>query len=110
MVRDTKIKEIILSIVEKIKDSYQPDKIILYGSYAYGNPGKDSDIDMLIIKQTKERPIDRRVFVRRLLSGLRRGYPFSSIVVTPEELKRRLEIGDQFFEEVVTKGEVLYAK
>jgi len=110
MVKDAKIKETILSIVEKIKDSYQPDKIILYGSYAYGKPDNDSDIDLLIIKQTDERPIDRRVFVRRLLSGLRRGYPFSSIVVTPEELKRRLEIGDQFFWEIVTKGEVLYAK
>ena len=110
MVKDPEIKEIILTIVEKIKNNYLPEKIILYGSYAYGNPDSDSDIDLLIIKNTDERPIDRRIEIRRMVSDLRKGCPFSSIVVTPEELKRRLKIGDQFFEEITTKGKVLYAR
>ena len=107
---DLKVKNIILALAEKIRDTYKPEKIILYGSFAYGYPDRDSDIDLLIIKDTYERPIDRRVSVRRMVSALRKGYAFSSIVVTPKELKSRLEIGDQFFEEILSKGEVLYAK
>lgn len=110
MVNDPKVKNIILTLVARLRENYKPEKIILYGSFAYGTPGRDSDIDLLIIKDTQERPIDRRVFVRRMVSDLRKGQPFSSIVVTPQELKRRLEIGDQFFEEILFKGEVLYAK
>ena len=111
MVQDARLKDIILTLVEKIKEGYQPEKIILYGSFAYGNPDRDSDIDLLIVKDTNARPIDRRITVRRMVSGNKnKGYPFSSIVVTPEELKKRLEIGDQFLEEIVSKGEVLYAK
>lgn len=110
MVNDPKVKNVIMSFVEKLKENYAPEKIVLYGSFAYGSPDIDSDIDLLIIKDTDERPIDRRVAVRRMISGLRKGYPFSSIVVTPQELEKRLEIGDQFFGEIVTKGEVLYAK
>lgn len=110
MVNDVKVKEVILNVVKKIKEHYTPEKIVLYGSFAYGKPDEDSDIDFLIIKNTKERPIDRRVYVRRIVSVLRKGHPFSSIVVTPQELKARLEIGDQFFKEILSKGEVLYAK
>ena len=47
---DEESKGQILEIAEKIKREYKPDKIILFGSYAYGNPDKDSDIDFLIIK------------------------------------------------------------
>lgn len=109
MVKNKKTREIISDIAKKIKEEYKPQKIILYGSFAYGNPDRDSDIDLFIIKDTNERPIDRRVTIRRMVSKLRNGYPFSSIVLTPAELDRRLKIGDQFFQEIISKGEVLYA-
>jgi predicted nucleotidyltransferase len=109
MTTDRKARDIILSIVERLKRDYQPEKIILYGSFAYGKPNRDSDIDLLVIKNTQQRPIDRRVTVRRIVSDLRHGVPFSSVVVTPQELKKRLEMGDQFFEEIVDRGKVLYA-
>ena len=109
MVEDEKTKEIILNIVDKIKKDYQPEKIILYGSYAYGNPDRDSDIDLFIIKETDERPIDRRVAIRRIVDIRDAAHPpFSPIVITPQELKTRLKIGDQFVEEILTRGEVLY--
>ncbi|MBI5166241.1 MAG: nucleotidyltransferase domain-containing protein [candidate division NC10 bacterium] len=69
MTADVNVKKIILEIVEKIKKEYQPSRIILFGSYVYGKPDKDSDIDLLIIKDTQDRPIDRRVTVRRIVSG-----------------------------------------
>lgn len=46
-------------IVRRVVDVYQPEKIILFGSYAYGNPDSDSDQDFLIIKETSERLIVR---------------------------------------------------
>lgn len=104
------LEEILKAVVQRIKSAYQPEKIILYGSYAYGNPDEGSDIDLLVIKDTDERPIDRRVTVRRLISDLRHGYPFSSIVITPGEINKRLEIGDQFFQEILSKGRVLYGR
>lgn len=109
MTSDEKAKQVILRLVEKIKEKYAPERIILFGSYAYGTPNEDSDIDLLIIKETKERPIDRRVAVRKIVSDPNRRIPFEPIVLTPEELKKRVEIGDQFIKEVLTKGEVLYA-
>ena len=101
---------IILRLVERLKEAYQPERIILYGSYAYGNPDEGSDIDLLIVKDTDQRPIDRRITVRRLVSDIRRKIPFSSLVVTPEEISERLEIGDDFFIEITSKGKVLYEK
>ncbi len=110
MVKDPAIKKVILDIVERLKERYQPEKIILYGSFAYGEPNEDSDIDLLIIKDTGERPIDRRIAVRTIVSDIRGGFPFSPLVVTPAEVNSRLEIGDQFFETLLSRGEVLYAR
>lgn len=104
------LPEVISNLVKRLKENYQPEKIILYGSYAYGTPDKESDIDLLIIKETKDRPIDRRITVRRLVSDIRRKIPFSSLVLTPEELAGRLEIGDDFFIEITNKGRVLYER
>ena len=96
-------------IVRRVVDVCQPEKIILFGSYAYGEPDADSDLDLLIIKKTSERFIDRWVNVRQIVSDPKRSIPFEPIVLTPDEVKERLAIGDQFIEEILTKGEVLYA-
>ena len=102
------VKKTIFNMLKKIITEYKPEKIILFGSYAYGIPDIDSDIDLLIIKNTKERPIDRRVCVREIVSDPKRRIPFEPIVLTGEELQKRIEIGDQFIDEILTKGEVLY--
>lgn len=111
MVTDEGIREILFGIVESIKAKYNPEKIILYGSFAYGIPKESSDIDLLIVKETSDRPLDRMTLVHRIVDIRDSSYPaFSPIVLTPEEIKERLEIGDQFIEEILTKGEVLYAR
>jgi len=107
MVKDENIRRIIWAIVEKIKKGYNPEKIILFGSYAYGTPTKESDIDMLIIKKTDGRPIDRRIYVRRLVD-FKEPVAFSPIVLLPSEVRYLQEIGDPFIKEILTKGEVLY--
>lgn len=55
-------------IVQKLRAHYNPEKIILFGSYAVGSTQSDSDLDLLIIKETEERFIDRWCTVRRILS------------------------------------------
>jgi len=109
VIAEAGIKEIILQIVEKIVKEYQPEKVILFGSYAYGAPDRDSDIDLLIIKDTKDRPIDRRVAVARIVSDPKRIMPIEPIVLTPKEVGERLKIGDQFIKQILQKGTVLYA-
>lgn len=105
---DMRVRETILEIVEGLKREYRPRKIVLFGSYAYGYPDRDSDIDLLIIKDTSERPIDRRVAVSRIVSDPRRLIPLEVIVLTPDEVRQRLKVGDQFLREILDKGEVLH--
>jgi len=111
MVTDKRLEKILFEIVEAIKAKYAPERIILYGSFAYGVPDENSDIDLLIIKKTPERPLDRMALVHRIVDIRDSSYPaFSPLVLTPEEIKQRLEIGDQFIQEILNKGEVLYAR
>lgn len=110
MVKDRKLRKLILDIVDQIKREYMPDKIILYGSYAYGKPTRDSDIDLLIVKDTDKRRVDRFVEVSRLVYQPGRHVSVSPLVYTPKELEERLSLGDDFVEEVLSKGEVLYAR
>ena len=109
MMASEKVHEIIRDILRKSVAGYAPQKVILFGSYAYGNPRPDSDIDLLIIKETSERFIDRWVTVRRILSDPERMVPLEILVLTPREVSRRLAIGDQFLAEILEKGGVLYA-
>ncbi|MFQ5796306.1 MAG: nucleotidyltransferase domain-containing protein [Candidatus Bipolaricaulia bacterium] len=96
-------------MLQKLIAEYAPQKVILFGSYADGSPGPDSDIDLLIIKETSERFIDRWVTAQRILTGTHRSVPVETLVLTPEEIENRLAVGDQFIEEILEKGEVLYA-
>ena len=110
MVRDQKINKMLSEIVDKIKNEYQPEKIILFGSYAYGKPNKDSDIDLFIVKETNKRRVDRFVEVSQITHEPKQGISISPVVYTPREVETRLAMGDDFAEEVLNKGEVLYVK
>jgi predicted nucleotidyltransferase len=95
-------------IVERLVTGYDPDRIILFGSHATGDARSDSDVDLLIVKRTDKRPIDRRIEVQRLLAD--RAIPLDVIVYTPEELRRLFAAGSPFIEEVVEHGRVLYMR
>lgn len=102
-------QNLIQGILEKLIVGYSPQKVILFGSYAYGEPSEDSDIDLLIIKETTERFLDRWITVRRILSDPHRNIPLETIILTPSEISHRLALGDQVVEEILEKGKVLYA-
>jgi predicted nucleotidyltransferase len=105
--KETKI--VIQRMVKKLVAEYRPQRVILFGSYAYGKPHPDSDIDFLIIKETTDRLLDRWTTVHRILTGTHRSIPLDTLVLTPGELEKRLAIGDQYIAEILEKGEVLYA-
>ena len=102
------VKAILSEIVERLKSEYKPLKIILFGSYAYGNPKEDSDIDLLILKDTDKRRVDRFVWVKRIIYNPNHKIPVSPLVYTPHELEERLRMGDDFIKEIIQKGVILY--
>ena len=97
----------IKSIMRKIVREYKPEKIILFGSFAYGKPRASSDIDMLIVKKTKKRRIDR---IKDVLYMIDNNFPFEPIVYTPREINERLTLGDFFLQTVMQKCKILYEK
>lgn len=110
MAYDTQIQENLQDIVRHLVDAYHPLQIVLYGSFAWGTPHADSDIDLLIVKDTEESPLQRRVHVRRLVAQARRQAPFSPLVLTPAELEQRLALNDPFYKEILEHGILLYAR
>jgi len=103
---DREIKEEIKKIIDQIKDKYKPKKIILFGSFAWGKPNKNSDIDLLIIKDTKKDYYQRIPEVRSLLHNIDRA--FDILVMTQKEVTKRLKLGDFFIEDILKKGKVIY--
>ena len=100
-------QEIIRDILQKIVAGYFPQKVILFGSLAYGEPDENSDIDLLIIKDTDKRPIERWMEVKLLLRDRNRKVSVSPLVYTSREIEARLAIKDFFLQEVLEKGKVL---
>lgn len=95
-------------IVDVLKKEYQPDKIILFGSFANGKIHQWSDIDLAVIKDTKEHFIDR-IRTVSLLTKPSVGVNF--IVYTPKEAQNMVDTNHYFFiEEILKKGRVLYER
>lgn len=101
-------KQLIRKVANQIVEACRPKKIMLFGSYAYGNPNTDSDVDFLVIQNSKKRPADRAIDLFKSM----RFYPFPMdiIVRTPKEIRQRLRMGDSFYQEIVTKGLTLYER
>ena len=101
--------ELINYIVEKIVQEIQPEKIILFGSYARGDFNRDSDIDLFIIKDGKESSRMMRRKVDGLLWGRR--FPMDIIVRKPEEVKWNFRAKNPFYIYHIFKdGKVVYEK
>jgi predicted nucleotidyltransferase len=104
-----KVRADIKHIVDRLVSDYSPERILLYGSFLQGIPRSDSDLDLLVIKSTKDRFLDRWVTVRSILSDPHRKLALDIIVLTPEEVEKRLRAKDQFIASVLKRGRTLYA-
>ncbi len=100
----------ISSMVQKLAEEYRPERIFLYGSYVYGQPHEYSDLDLLIVKDFSDPYWDEHGRVTGIIGDLARSLPYLDIKLrTPARLRRRLELEDDFFIEIVRRGELLYA-
>lgn len=89
-----------------IASEFHPDKIILFGSHAYGAPHEDSDVDLLVVMPTRNQH-DQAVRIRFRLTA---PFPIDLIVRTPKQMQWRLTEGDSFLTTIVSRGKVLYEK
>lgn len=101
MVEENKIYELCNRIVQE----FHPERIILFGSYAYGKPSEDSDIDILVILHFAGSSLQK---TSEILKKVRPHIPVDLMVKTPEDVQQRIEWNDFFLKEILQKGKVLY--
>jgi predicted nucleotidyltransferase len=95
----------ILKFTDEVARRFKPDKIILFGSYAYGTPTQDSDVDLLVVKPYRGASCREAI---RIDAAIDRPFPLDLIVRSPMELTRRLAMNDGFLRQLVEHGMVLY--
>src|SRR5213082_730255 len=95
---------VIRRFARQVAEHFHPDKIILFGSYAYGAPHADSDVDILVIMPARNQ-IDQAVKIERACDP---PFPLDLVVRTPGKFRKRLAEGDSLLCEIVAKGKVLY--
>ncbi|MEW6103705.1 MAG: nucleotidyltransferase domain-containing protein [bacterium] len=104
-----KIDERLLNdIINKIKTHFHPLKVILFGSYAEGKSKPDSDVDLLVIMKSNERPAKRAIKIRKLCRP--RFLSMDILVRTPREIEERLKINDFFIKKIIENGRVVYER
>jgi uncharacterized protein len=98
-------QDTITELVERIVQWFHPQRVILFGSYAYGVPNDASDVDLLVIMPFEGKAARKAV---EILNRIDARIPLDMVVRTPEEMTRRLALNDFFLQEIVRKGKVLY--
>ncbi len=99
-------QEQIESVVQVIVEGYEPMKIILFGSYAYGHPTKDSDLDLLIIKDGEASGIQRNRRVRNILKDF--SIPIDVIVKSSQEFDMLKDVIGTVIYPANKYGKVIY--
>ena len=105
--KDKDIYDKIQEVADKIAMQFEPQRIILFGSYAWGEPTEDSDVDLFIVKETDNTREEARRISRSIFP---RPFPMDIIVYRPLQAERRIEEGDFFLNDILLKGNLLYAK
>jgi len=98
--------EEIRDVAARIGRDFRPHKVILFGSYAFGTPTADSDVDFLVIMPCRGNPVYKSV---EIALKARPRFPMDVLVRTPQEVRKRLAWNDGFIRQVLEKGKVLYA-
>ncbi len=89
-----------------VAERFDPEKIILFGSHAYGRPHADSDVDILVVMPAR----NKHSQAYKIRAAVSAPFPMDLLVRTPQEMRRRLSEGDLFHTEIVSKGKLLYEK
>lgn len=102
------LNDILNEIVKRITSFCSPEKIILFGSYAYGQPTQDSDLDIMVVMDTSEMPHKRSVSLRKLLRDI--SMPKDIIVKTPDEFDRYKDVIGTIVFPAAHHGKVIYER
>jgi predicted nucleotidyltransferase len=94
-------------VARQIVEEFQPEQIILFGSYAHGRPGPESDVDLLVVMDTPHTEMEQAV---RICQAIDYHFGLDLIVRTPATMARRLALGDSFLHEATQDGKVLYER
>ena len=94
-------------VVRQIAEKFKPNKIILFGSYAYGKPTPVSDVDLLVVMDS---PIKESSLSKTIRRSINYHFGLDLVVKTPISLASRIEMGDFFLMEIMKKGKVLYER
>ncbi|HLW67194.1 MAG TPA: nucleotidyltransferase domain-containing protein [Gemmataceae bacterium] len=97
---------VIRRFAREVAERFQPDRIILFGSYAYGTPHADSDVDILVVMHAYS-PLSKAAQISFTIDP---PFELDIIVRTPNSMAWRLKEGDSFVREIVSQGKVLYEK
>ena len=97
--------EAINDFVARVAERFRPDRIVLFGSYASGNPNADSDVDLLVIVPFEGKPWRTAATIREQVPA---HFPMDLLVRTPDQIGARLALGDTFLEGVLQAGKTLY--
>jgi len=89
----------------RIAAEFEPERILLFGSYAWGAPSPDSDVDLLVILPFEGKAVAKSVEMRLKIKP---PFPVDLLVRTPEKIHERLALGDPFIRSILEKGKVLY--
>jgi predicted nucleotidyltransferase len=100
-------QEIIEKFTDRIVKEFDPEKVILFGSQAYGLPREDSDVDLLIILSFEGSSFRKSLDI---LNRLDPHFPIDLIARRPDETASRYEQGDPLIREALDKGKVLYER
>jgi uncharacterized protein len=89
----------------RIAAEFEPERILLFGSYAWGAPSPDSDVDLLVILPFEGKAVAKSVEMRLKIKP---PFPVDLLVRTPEKIHERLALGDPFIRSILERGKVLY--
>jgi uncharacterized protein len=98
-------QESIQEVADQIAREFQPQRIILFGSYAYGTPRDDSDVDLLVVMPFEGKPVYKSI---EILRAVQPRFAMDLLTRTPETIQQRIEWNDFFIREIIQKGKVLY--
>lgn len=98
-------EQFIQQLCQRIANRFSPEKIILFGSHAYGQPTAESDVDLLVVMEYEGSPLQQAIKISRELGLVT---PLDLLVRTPAQVQERLRLEDPFMREIVQRGKVLY--
>lgn len=106
--RESRIEAELRAIAEALVREYRPEKIILFGSYAWGTPHKDSDADLCVLKDHQEDPLEAMTQAFSIAVDARTTLPLDVLVYTPSRFAERARMGDPLVKHILSRGKVLY--